>query len=64
MNSMNEELRPMDNNQENNEIKIDFNQELTSMEEEKEKEVNKFIEGFPDWDLLPPNQVVRRVTRK
>ncbi|MBP5684379.1 MAG: hypothetical protein J6X02_03885 [Bacilli bacterium] len=61
---MNEELRPMDNNQENNEIKIDFNQELTSMEEEKEKEVNKFIEGFPDWDLLPPNQVVRRVTRK
>lgn len=60
MNELNNELKPI----ENNETKFDFNMELKSNEEEKEKEVSKFIEGFPDWDLLPPNQVVRRVTRK
>ena len=58
---MEEELKPV----QNEEKKYDFNMELTSkQEEEKEKEVSKFIEGFPNWDLLPPNQVVRRVTRK
>ena len=59
---MDEELRPIA--KENEEINIDLNKELTSIEEKKEEEVSKFIEGFPDWDLLPPNQVVRRVTRK
>ncbi len=58
---MEEELKPV----QTDEKKYDLNMELTSkQEEEKEKEVSKFIEGFPNWDLLPPNQVVRRVTRK
>ncbi len=60
MNSMENELKPI----EKEEPKFDLNMELTREEEQKEKEVSKFIEGFPDWDLLPPNQVVRRVTRK
>ena len=61
MNNMEEELKPV----QTDEKKYDLNMELTSkQEEEKEKEVSKFIEGFPNWDLLPPNQVVRRVTRK
>ena len=63
MNNMDEELRPI-SKEEKLETNIDFNQELNSIEEKEEVEVNKFIEGFPDWDLLPPNQVVRRVTRK
>ncbi len=57
---MENELKPI----EKEEPKFDLNMELTREEEQKEKEVSKFIEGFPDWDLLPPNQVVRRVTRK
>ena len=58
---MEEELKPV----QTDEKKYDLNMELTSKQEaEKEKEVSKFIEGFPNWDLLPPNQVVRRVTRK
>ncbi len=60
MDNLDNELKPM----EKEEVKFDLNMELKSNEEEKEKEVSKFIEGFPDWDLLPPNQVVRRVTRK
>jgi len=60
---MDEELKPIVEN-ENNINNIDLNQELNSIEEKQEEEVSKFIEGFPDWDLLPPNQVVRRVTRK
>lgn len=63
MNNMDEELKPIVEN-ENNINNIDLNQELNSIEEKQEEEVSKFIEGFPDWDLLPPNQVVRRVTRK
>ena len=61
---MDEELRPMTKEEPKEENTIDFSQELTSIEEKQEIEVSKFIEGFPDWDLLPPNQVVRRVTRK
>lgn len=60
MDNLDNELKPI----EKEEPKFDFNMELTSNEEEKEKEVSKFIEGFPDWDLLPPNRVIRRVTRK
>lgn len=55
---MNEELKPINEN--------DFNKELVVKQEEpKEKvEEDKFASKFPDWDLLPTNQVVRRVTRK
>ena len=45
---MNDELKPINNN--------DFNEEL--------KEEDKFASKFPDWDLVPANQVVRRVNRK
>ena len=60
MDNMDNELKPVEKEEPN----FDLNIELTSNEEEQEKEVSKFIDGFPDWDLLPPNQVVRRVTRK
>ena len=55
---MNDELKPINNN--------DFNEELKVKEEDKEvpKEEDKFASKFPDWDLVPANQVVRRVNRK
>lgn len=55
---MNEELKPINNN--------DFNQELQVKEEPKVeiKEEDKFASKFPEWDLVPTNQVVRRVNRK
>ena len=54
---MNDELKPINN---------DFNEELKVKEEVKEepKEEDKFASKFPDWDLVPANQVVRRVNRK
>ena len=59
---MAEELKPIINDNLDNK---DLNQELTQINEEKEDpDVSKFIDGFPDWDLLPPNNVIRRVTRK
>ena len=59
---MDEELKPINNENLNN---TDFNQELVQINDDKEDtDVSKFVEGFPDWDLLPPNNVIRRVTRK
>ena len=57
---MNEELKPIENNVN------DFNKELEVKQEEKKEvpETDKFASNFPEWDLLPTNQVVRRVTRK
>ena len=56
---MDEELKQTPNND------LDFSQELIEEEEKEEvKEEDKFVKGFPEWDLLPTNQVVRRVTRK
>ena len=57
---MNEELKPIDN------TLNEFNKELEVKQEEKIEvpENDKFASSFPDWDLLPANQVVRRVTRK
>ena len=55
---MDEELKPINDN--------DYDKELEQKKEEVEvnKEDDKFASKFPDWDLLPANQVVRRVTRK
>lgn len=37
-------------------------------QEEQELDTNQLTEGFvtglPDWDLTPPYEVIRRVTRK
>ncbi len=59
---MDEELKPIVKEDNNLNLNIELNEIKETKEEEEE--VNKFIEGFPDWDLLPPNQVIRRVTRK
>ena len=60
---MDEELKPIAKQEEKE--NDNFNFELNTIESPKEEvEVSKFIEGFPNWDLLPPNQVVRRVNRK
>ena len=58
---MNDELKPISDNNTN------FDKELVVSEEIKKEEVvekDEFASKFPDWDLLPTNQVVRRVTRK
>ncbi len=45
-----------------------FNEVLTSSTDDKEpinnKEDNNVANNFPDWDLLPPYQTVRRINRK
>ena len=56
---MDEELKPTITNNED-----DFSKELVPETREEDVDVSTFIEGFPDWDLLPPNNVVRRITRK
>jgi len=62
VNNMNEELKPIANDNLDNK---DLNQELVQInDEEQDSDVSKFIKGFPDWDLLPPNNVIRRLTRK
>ncbi len=45
-----------------NEEKIDETFRNVSSEENTDKihDNNKFITGLPDWDLVPPNEVVRR----
>lgn len=54
---MDEELKPINNN--------DFDKELVAKEEVVEEiKEDKFASNFPDWDLVPANQVVRRVTRE
>ncbi len=35
------------------------NTNVNNIEQEK-----KIVSNFPDWDLLPPFQTVRRITRK
>ena len=61
---MNEELKPI-NNDDLKPISNDFSQELQVKEESKvTTEEDKFASKFPEWDLVPTNQVVRRVTRK
>ncbi len=52
-----EELKPINN---------DFDKELDFLKEEVKEdfEKDKFASNFPEWDLLPSNQVIRRVNRK
>ncbi len=41
------------------------NEEITPIEEVKEeKNTEILVEKLPDWDLLPPFDVIRRVNRK
>ena len=51
-----------DNLKENNQS--NFNNVLISNEIKEEKENNNLINNFPEWDLLPPYQTVRRINRK
>jgi len=32
--------------------------------ENNEKVADDFVNGLPEWDLLPPYEVIRRVSRK
>lgn len=44
-----------------NEIKEEKKEELPVKTVETQEE--DFVTGLPDWDLVPPYEVVRRVTR-
>ena len=44
-----------------------YNEELKPKDENNKKEEEKkdtIIKNFPNWDLLPPYQTIRRITRK
>ncbi len=55
----------MNNNDNINNIN-NYQEELKVKEEKKpeEKKKDTIINSFPNWDLLPPYQTVRRITRK
>ena len=47
---------------------IDYQKELKPKEnidnKQNNQQNNNIINNFPNWDLLPPYQTVRRITRK
>lgn len=45
-------------------ISINQEEEINQTEEKNDKEpVDEFINKLPDWDLMPPNTPIRRVSR-
>ncbi len=58
----------MDNNLDFLEPKTNLFKEVDQERREKEKVIDpnseEFINGLPDWDLVPPYEGVRRVSRQ
>jgi hypothetical protein len=58
----------MDNDLEFLKPKTDLFKEVDAERREKERENNdaseEFVNGLPDWDLVPPYEGVRRVSRQ
>lgn len=51
----------------NSNLNVDFNNDLNSDSNNissNDNDDSVFASGFPEWDLLPPNQVVKRVIRR
>ncbi len=60
--SDNSNIKPLDNNTSNNSNNI---QEIKPVTDKNNLSNNDddFVKSLPDWDLLPPYDMIRRVTR-